>query len=117
MRHRKVGKKLDRTADSRRHLRRQLAINFIKHGEMRTTKARATYLRPYLERLITMSRTATLQSRRLLLQALDEKSSVERLLTVLGPKYAKRSGGYTRTVALNRRKGDGAELVMLSLVE
>ncbi len=116
MRHRKAGKKLDRTADSRRHLRRQLAINFFRSGEMQTTKARAVYMRGYLEKLISTSRTSSLVVRRQLLQELNNESVVKKLLDEIGPKFAKRSGGYTRIVAVKRRKGDGAEIVHVSLV-
>lgn len=116
MRHRKVGKKLDRTAGSRQLLRRQLAINFIRHGRMTTTEAKAAHVRPFIERLLTVSRTDTLSNRRTLLSALQNEPAVKKLLSDLGPKMKARPGGYTRTIPVRQRRGDGAKLVLISFV-
>lgn len=117
MRHRKAGKILDRTADSRRHLRRQLAINLITHGKIKTTDAKAAFLQPFIERLITISRDPSLAHRRQLIKHLSDTQAVEILLTKIGPKMKERPGGYTRIIALGQRKGDGAHLANISIIE
>lgn len=116
MRHRSVKKTLGRTADPRRALLRSMATSLIIHDAITTTEGKAAALRPYVEKLITKGKTKTMISERYLLKHLYTKKAVEKMLNVVGPKYATRPGGYTRTVKIGFRPGDGAKLVTIELV-
>jgi large subunit ribosomal protein L17 len=130
MRHRVSGKQLSRTTSHRKALRRNMAASLIQHGAIRTTETKAKELRPFVERLITVAREGTLHARRRVLAMLQdrdmvdnegnlaEKTVVQKLFDEVAPRYASRSGGYTRIVRLaDRRIGDGGVQVLFQLVE
>ena len=83
---------------------------------MVTTLPKAKELRPYAEKLITLGKKESLHARRRALSLIRRKSVVAKLFDDLAPRYAKRSGGYTRIVKLGNRKGDAAPLAMIELV-
>jgi len=116
MRHRKVTKTLDRKAGARQALIKNLAASLILHEKIKTTDAKARVVRSYVERLITLAKEPTLAHRRLLLKRLPTHGPVRKLLEVLGPRYLKRSGGYTRLIKLGRRQGDGAAVTVVEFV-
>lgn len=115
MRHLKKGAKLQRTADERKALLRGLANQLILHGKIRTTEAKAKALRPFIERLISKSRTPSLNNRRYVLRYLNLKAT-QKLFRITGKKYQKRAGGYTRIIKLGRRRGDDAPVAYIELV-
>lgn len=117
MRHRNKGKILDRKKAPRVALIRGLATNLVIYEKIRTTDARARVLRPFVERLITKGKVNTLTARRELLRVLYTDSAVRKVLDVLSPRYAKRSGGYTRILKLGQRKGDAANVVQIEFVK
>jgi large subunit ribosomal protein L17 len=117
MRHRRVGKTLDRKSAPRRALLRNLATSVILYEHVNTTLAKAKAVRPIVERLITKGRKKTLHARRELLKVLTIESAVNKILEELGPRYATRPGGYTRIIKLGARKGDGAEVAQIQLVK
>lgn len=120
MRHRKNKKTLDRKRGPRVALIRSLAANLILHEKIRTTLAKAKVIRPFVERLVTVSRENTLHTRRLLLKKLGDqggqKPVVEALLKEIGPRYKTRPGGYLRITKLHRRPGDNAEEAIIEFV-
>lgn len=116
MRHRSNVKTLDRKSAARKALYRTLAISLITHGRIRTSKAKATAVRPFVERLVTRAKTKNEATRRYLLTRLGNAKAVDHLMENVAPDFAKRPGGYTRTTKLGFRKGDGAELVQLEFV-
>lgn len=116
MRHRKTGRKLNRTPSHRKALLRNMATDLLEHEEMVTTLPKAKELRPYAEKLITLGKKESLHARRRALALIRRKSIVAKLFDDLAPRYAKRSGGYTRIVKLGNRKGDAAPLAMIELV-
>jgi|SRR3989344_3110206 len=116
MRHQKNKVTLDRKTAARRSLLANLAESLVLYEKIRTTKAKAKALRPYVERLITKAKTQTLAARRDLMKVLYTQNAVKKMMEVLGPKYKTRPGGYTRMVMLKNRKGDGAEEVIVELV-
>jgi large subunit ribosomal protein L17 len=116
MRHRKVGRTLGRKKAPREAMLRNLAASIIIHEKVKTTEAKAKEVRTLVERAITTGKKPTLASRRLLLKQFYTEHPVNKLLEVLGPRYATRAGGYTRIVKIGPRKGDGAEIVQIELV-
>lgn len=117
MRHRRVGKTLDRKPGPRRALLRSLATSIILYEHVNTTLAKAKAVRPFVERLITKGRAKSLAARRELMKVLTMELAVNKVLEELGPRYAERKGGYTRIVKLGTRKGDGAEIAQIQLVK
>ncbi len=117
MRHRRVGKTLDRKRGPRRALLKNLAEAVILYEHVNTTLAKAKAVRPLVERLITKGRVKTLVARRELMRTLSMESSVNKILEELGPRYAERRGGYTRIIKLGARKGDGSEVAQIQLVK
>ena len=116
MRHRMVGRTLGRKKAPREAMLRNLAASIIIHEKVKTTEAKAKEVRTLVERAITTGKTPTLASRRKLLKQFYTEHPVNKLLEVLGPRYATRAGGYTRLVKIGTRKGDGAEIVQIELV-
>ncbi len=116
MRHRKVGKILSRPAASRNAMLRNLAASIVLHEKVKTTEAKAKTVRPLVERAITTGKKPTLASRRKLLAFFYTEHPVNKILEVLGPRYAERKGGYTRIIKLGSRKNDGADVVRIELV-
>jgi len=117
MKHRRKGKTLDRKRGPRKMLLRNLATSLVLYERINTTLAKAKALRPVAEKLITVARSKTLASRRRLARTLTVESAVNKMLEELGPRYAKRSGGYTRIIKLGTRQGDGAEMAQIQLIK
>lgn len=117
MRHRRVGKTLDRKTAPRRALLRNLATSLIVHEHVNTTLAKAKAVRPLVERLITKGKVKSLHARRELLKTVMTEKAVNKVLEELGPRYATRPGGYTRVIKLSPRKGDGAQMAQIQLVK
>lgn len=113
-------------------MRRNLAASLLEHGAVRTTLAKASEVRPFVERLITLARKGTLHARRQVVALLGDRNMVskdepteladqtvvQRLFDEIAPRYADRPGGYTRIIHLpERRIGDAGRQVLLQLVE
>ncbi|MCC7195588.1 MAG: 50S ribosomal protein L17 [Gemmatimonadaceae bacterium] len=117
MRHRKAGRSLRRTSEQRLALLRNLATSLIEQGGIETTEAKAKELRPFVEKLITKARTGTLHARRLAIRHVQKRDAADKLFQEIGPRFAARKGGYTRIVKTGHRKGDGADMARIELVE
>ena len=89
----------------------------IEHGAIETTEAKAKELRPFVEKLITKARSVTLHSRRLAGRHVQKRETSDKLFQEIGPRFAKRTGGYTRILKTGHRKGDGAEMARIELIE
>ena len=116
MRHRKKGRKLQRTASHRRAMLRNLATSLFRHERIETTTAKAKELRPYAERLITLARRGDLHARRLVARKIQDREILGKLFDEISTRYAERPGGYTRILKLGNRKGDAAEISLIELV-
>ena len=118
MRHRKgARRKLRRTSEQKLALMRNLASSLIESGAIETTEAKAKELRPFVEKLITKAKTGTLHARRLAVRHIHKRETADKLFREIGPRFAKRTGGYTRILKTGHRKGDGAEMARIELVE
>lgn len=94
-----------------------LATSLFEHGRITTTAAKAKRLRPVAERLVTYAKKGDLASRRRVMRVVRDTTVVHELFTEIGPRYANRNGGYTRTTKIGNRKGDNAPMVVIELVE
>ncbi|HEU4642844.1 MAG TPA: 50S ribosomal protein L17 [Gemmatimonadaceae bacterium] len=117
MRHRKAGRQLRRTSEQKLALMRGLASSLFEHGAIETTEAKAKELRPFVEKLITKARSGTLHDRRLAVRHIQKRETADKLFREIGPKFASRPGGYTRILKTGHRKGDGAEMARIELIE
>ncbi|MEI8321367.1 MAG: 50S ribosomal protein L17 [Alphaproteobacteria bacterium] len=117
MRHKISGRKLNRTSSHRKAMFMNLANALIEKEHIKTTLPKAKDLRPVVERLITMARTNTLHTRRVLLSRLRDESVVSKLLTVLADRYRGRPGGYTRVLKAGFRYGDAAPMAIIEFVD
>ena len=140
MRHRKYGRRLNRSSAHRTALRKNLVADLICHEQIVTTEAKARTIGPAAEKMITLAKrgltkgqndpTGEVHARRLAAARLpktrviededgyfEEVNVVQRLFDEVAPRYADRPGGYTRLVKIGKRPGDNAEMAVLMLVE
>ena len=117
MRHRKAGRRLNRTAAHRRAMLRNMAASLLEHEAIRTTLPKARELRRFVEPLITQSREDTPHRRRRMFNRLRDRAAVGKLFAELGPRYRSRPGGYLRILKAGFRPGDNAPLAYVELVD
>ncbi len=117
MRHAKAGRALRRTSEQKLALMRNLATSLIEAGAIETTEAKAKELRPFVEKLITKAKSGTLHARRLASRHIQKREAADKLFQEIGPRFATRAGGYTRILKTGFRKGDGAEMARIELIE
>ena len=116
MKHRVAGRKLGRTSMHRIALLRNLSTELFRHERVRTTLMKAKELRPFAEKLITLSKRETLHARRLVLRDIHDKEVVSKMFDTISSRFAQRPGGYTRIVKLGPRRGDNAEMALIELI-
>ena len=117
MRHLKSGRKLNRTSSHREAMFKNMAASLIKHELIRTTLPKAKDLRRVAEPLITLAKNPTLANRRVAFDRLRDKDAVYKLFNELGPRYAKRPGGYLRILKFGFRVGDNAPMALVELMD
>lgn len=117
MRHRVAQRKLGRPTGHRLTLIRNLMTDLIRHERLQTTEPKAAELRREVEKLIGTARANDLHARRLVLAKLYDEQVVRKLFSDIVPRYQGRAGGFTRMVKLMPRRGDGAPMAQIELVE
>src|ERR1700704_1138859 len=117
MRHNNRGRKFHRTAEHRKAIFRNLAGALIKHEQITTTMHKAKDLRPIVEKLVTLGKKGGLHARRQAIGFLRDPYVADKLFTTLGPRYAKRNGGYLRVLKDGYRFGDAAPMAVIEFVE
>jgi len=117
MRHGNGLRKLNRTSSHRLAMLRNMTVSLLRHEEIRTTLPKAKELRRVAEPMITLGKKPSLANRRLAYDRLRDRDIVEKLFGDLGPRYAKRNGGYLRILKMGFRKGDNAPLALVSLLD
>lgn len=117
MRHGDKVNNLGRKKSHRVALLKNMACSLIEHKRIVTTVAKAKALRVYIEPLLTKSKTNTTHSRRVIFSYLQNKEAIKTLFGVIAEKIATRPGGYVRIIKTGFRKGDGAQMAMIELVD
>ena len=117
MRHRHGLRKLNRTSSHRLAMLRNMTVSLLKHEVIQTTLPKAKELRRVVEPMITLGKQATLANRRLAFNRLRDRGIVAKLFSELGPRYAKRNGGYLRILKYGFRKGDNAPMALVELLD
>ncbi len=117
MRHGKVHRKLNRTAEHRKAMFANMCAALIKHEQITTTLPKAKELRPVVEKLITLGKRGSLHARRQAISRIRDVDMVKKLFDVLGPRYKERNGGYTRVLKAGFRYGDNAAVAVIEFVD
>jgi large subunit ribosomal protein L17 len=117
MRHGHGLRKLNRTSSHRLAMLRNMTVSLLRHEEIRTTLPKAKELRRVVEPMITLGKKPSLANRRIAFNRLRDRGIVEKLFDDLGPRYAKRNGGYLRILKTGFRKGDNAPLALVTLMD
>ncbi len=115
MRHRKKSEKFSRSRAQRKALVKSLLRAIIINERITTTTSRAKYLKGEVDRVITWAKKGALSDRRLVYRVLGDHKLVKRLFNEIAPRFRDISGGYTRTLRVSNRKGDGAPLSLIEL--
>ena len=116
MKHRVMGRKLGRTSAHRLAVLRNLSTELIERERIRTTLMKAKELRPFAERLITLSKRGTLHARRQAAASVTRPPVLQKLFDTISARFADRPGGYTRILKLGPRRGDHAEMAIVELI-
>jgi large subunit ribosomal protein L17 len=117
MRHGHGLRKLNRTSSHRLAMLRNMTVSLLRHEEITTTLPKAKELRRVVEPMITLGKKPSLANRRMAFNRLRDRGIVEKLFDDLGPRYAKRNGGYLRILKTGFRKGDNAPLALVTLMD
>jgi len=117
MRHGLANKKLNRTSEHRKALLKNMLNSLIKYEQIKTTLPKAKFLRPQADKIITLGKKDNLQSSKLLVSQLQDKSSANKVKKTLSKRYEKRKGGYTRIIKAGYRYGDNAPMAIIELVD
>ena len=116
MRHKHGYRRLNRTSSHRKALLKNMAIALIEREKIETTVPKAKELQRYIERLVTTSRNADLNTHRAVFKALQSKEATQKIITEIAPKYVDRKGGYTSIVKTRIRRGDATLMAFISFV-
>ena len=117
MRHRLKGRKLNRTSEHRKAMFKNLSNSLIKHETIKTTLTKAKELRRYVEPIITLGKKPSLSNKRIVFSKLRDREMVTKVFGDLGPRYAKRNGGYLRILKYGFRLGDNAPMALIQLMD
>mgnify|MGYP001348080226 CR=1 FL=1 len=116
MRHRKSGRKFNRTSAHRKSMFRNMTASLVEHELIKTTLPKAKELRRVAEPLITLSKSDSVANRRLAFARLRNDAAVAKLFNELGPRFAERPGGYLRILKCGYRPGDNAPMAYVELI-
>ena len=116
MRHRKSGRKFNRTSAHRKAMFRNMTASLVEHELIKTTLPKAKELRRVAEPLITLAKNDSVANRRLAFSRLRSDAAVAKLFDELGPRYSERPGGYLRILKCGFRAGDNAPMAFVELV-
>jgi len=117
MRHGHGLRKLNRTSSHRLAMFRNMANSLLRHETIKTTLPKAKELRRVVEPIITLGKAPSLANRRLAFNRLRDRDMVVKVFDELGPRFAKRNGGYLRILKFGFRKGDNAPMALVELLD
>ncbi len=117
MRHRHGLRKLNRTSSHREAMLRNMTVSLLRHEMIKTTLPKAKELRRVVEPIITLGKKPSLANRRLAFDRLRDREIVVKVFNELGPRYAKRNGGYLRILKFGFRIGDNAPMALVELMD
>mgnify|MGYP001233979853 FL=1 len=117
MRHKLAYRKLNRTSEHRKALFKNMLNSLIKYEQIMTTLPKAKELKPKIDKVITLGKKNSLQSKKDLFAKLQSKNSVDKIIKTLSQRYVKRNGGYSRVLRAGYRYGDDAPMAIIELID
>ena len=117
LRHKISGRQFGRASGPRRAMFRIMVTNLLRHGQIKTTVAKAKAIRPLTEKMVTLGKGGTLHDRRQAAAFITDKSVVKAVFDDIAPRFQERNGGYTRITRLGVRPGDAAEMALIELID
>jgi len=117
MRHKLGYRKLNRTSEHRKALFKNMLNSLIKYEQITTTLPKAKELKSKIDKVITLGKKNSLESKKNLFTQLQSKTSVDKLVKILSQRYVKRNGGYSRVIRAGFRYGDKAPLAVIELID
>lgn len=116
MRHHNANRKLGRVRKQRRALLNSLARSLVLHEKIETTEPKAKEVRPFIEKIITKSKTDSIANRRIVSNFVG-KNAAKKMFEEIGKRYEKRNGGYIRIIKTGRRISDGSKMAIIEFVK
>jgi large subunit ribosomal protein L17 len=117
MKHRVVGRRLDRTTEHRTAMLRNLVTSLFRHERIKTTTPKAKELKRFADKMVTLAKKGTAHSRRVANRDVRDVEVLNKLFGTLADRFKARPGGYTRLVRIGHRAGDNAEMAVIELVD
>ena len=117
MRHGMVNRKLNRTSEHRKALLKNMLNSLIKYEQIKTTLPKAKFLKPQADKIITLGKSETLQTTKMLVSKLQDIKSANKVKKTLSKRYENRKGGYTRIIKAGYRYGDNAPMAVIEFVD
>ena len=117
LRHKISGRQFGRASGPRRAMFRIMVTDLLRHGQIKTTVAKAKAIRPLTEKMVTLGKGGTLHDRRQAAAFITDKSVVKIVFDDIAPRFQERNGGYTRITRLGVRSGDAAEMALIELID
>lgn len=117
LRHKISGRQFGRASGPRKAMFRIMVTDLLRHGQIKTTVAKAKAIRPLTEKMVTLGKGGTLHDRRQAAAFITDKSVVKAVFDDIAPRFQERNGGYTRITRLGVRPGDAAEMALIELID
>ena len=117
LRHKISGRQVGRASGPRRAMFRIMVTDLLRHGQIKTTVAKAKAIRPLTEKMVSLGKGGTLHDRRQAAAFITDKSVVKAVFDEIAPRFEERNGGYTRITRLGVRAGDAAEMALIELID
>ncbi len=110
-------RKLGRPTSHRMSMLKGMVTFLLEKGRIETTVTRAKEVSALTDKMVTLGKKNTLASKRQALSFLKKEAVVYKLFTLIAPNYEERNGGYTRVLKIGPRRGDGAEMAIIEMVD
>jgi large subunit ribosomal protein L17 len=117
MKHRVVGRRLDRTTEHRTAMLRNMATSLFRHERITTTTPKAKELKRFADKMVTLAKKGSPHARRIANRDVRDVEVLNKLFGSLADRFKARPGGYTRIVRVGRRHGDNADMAVIELLD
>lgn len=116
--HRQARNRIAKKPAHARSMERNLVTSLVLFESIRITKQRAKVVQPLLDHLIAQAkRNQPHNAVRELNAVFTDQNASRKVMQVLLKRYSDRSSGFSRAIPVGARKGDGASLVDLELMD
>jgi large subunit ribosomal protein L17 len=117
MRHNVGKRKLGLRTEQRMALLHGLVRSMVKFGHIETTVTRAKEAQPLIEKMITLTKSNSVHSRRQAFRTLQDENLVKKLFDEVGPRFGEKTCGYTRITRVGVRRGDAVTVARVEYAD